>query len=137
MQPAQLRAGLDADLLHERRARAAVGLQRLRLPPGAIQREHQLPVQALAQRMLGDEPLELADQLAMAPVRELGVDRLRERGQPQLLQPPDLRRRERLVGDVGQRRAPPQRERLARRRRRATSRSNRAASTSSGATRSS
>ena len=72
-------------------------------------------MQALAQRMLGDERLELAHQLAMTPVRELRVDRLRERSQPQLLQATDLRRRERLVGNVGQRRATPQRERLARR----------------------
>ena len=115
VQPAQLAAGFDADLVDERGTRAAVGLQRLRLPTRAIQREHQLPVQALAQRVIGDEPFELCDELAMAPVGELGVDRTRERGQAQRLQATDLRRRERLVGDVGQRRATPERERLARR----------------------
>ena len=36
----QLRAGLDADLLHQQAARVAVGLERLGLAPAAIQREH-------------------------------------------------------------------------------------------------
>ena len=43
--------GLDADLLDERRARVAVGLERLGLPAGSVQREHALRVQALAQRL--------------------------------------------------------------------------------------
>ena len=114
MQPAELWPGLDADLLHERGTRRTVGLQRFRLPPRAIQRDHKLPVQAFAKRVLRDEPLELGDELAMATVRQLVVDRLLQRGQPQLLQATDLRRRERLVCDVGERRATPQRERLAR-----------------------
>ena len=109
MQVAQLRAGLDADLLDERRSRPPVDLERFGLAPRAIQREHQLPVQPLAERVLGDERLELADELAMRAGGELGVDRLLERGQPQLLQPPDLGRGERLVGHVGQRRAAPER----------------------------
>ena len=39
-------AGLDADLLDERGSRLPVGLQRLRLAAGAVQREHPLRVQA-------------------------------------------------------------------------------------------
>src|SRR4051794_25280515 len=50
----------------------------------------------------------------LAAGREVGVDRELERRQPQLLEPADLDGRERLVGDVVERRAAPQRERLAR-----------------------
>ena len=90
VQPAQLGAGLDADLLDERRARLPVRLQRLRLPPGAVEREHPLAVQALAQRVLGDQPVELADQLGVAPGRQVGVDRHLGGAQAQLLEAPDL-----------------------------------------------
>ena len=45
--------------------------------------------------------------------RELGLDALLERGQPHLLEPLDRDLRERLVGEVGERRAAPERERLA------------------------
>ena len=114
MQAPQLRAGLDADLLDERRPRLAVGVQRVGLPPGAVQREHALGVEALAQRLLAHEPVELADDLPVAPGGEIALDRVLERRQPELLEPPDLRRRERFAGDVVQRRAVPERERLPR-----------------------
>ena len=48
---------------------------------------------------------------------ELGVDPLLERGHAQLVQPRRLAPRERLVGEIGQRRAAPERERLAQQRR--------------------
>ena len=47
VEPAQLRPGLDADLLHQRRARLAVGLERLGLAPRPVQREHAAAVQPL------------------------------------------------------------------------------------------
>ena len=130
VQALQLGAGLDADLLDERRARVAVGGERLRLAAGAIEREHPLGVQALAQRVLGDERVELADHLGVPAGREVGVDRHLGRAQAQLLEPADLGRGERLVGEVGERLAAPQRERLARRATRSSSRSKRTASTS-------
>ena len=40
--------------------------------------------------MLGDERLELADELGVTAEREIGLDPLLERGEPQLLQPGDL-----------------------------------------------
>ena len=112
MHATQLRPRLDPDLLHQRAPRVAVGLQRLGLPPAAIQREHPLRVQPLAQRLLGHQRLELADHLAVPPGRQVTVDGQLDRGQAQLLQAADLRGGERLVGDVGQRRAAPQRQRL-------------------------
>ena len=44
--------GLEAERLDEREARRTERLQRLRLPAGAIQRDHQLAAQPLVQRML-------------------------------------------------------------------------------------
>ena len=93
----------------------AVGGERVGLPAAAVQRQHPLRVQPLAQRLGGDERLELADHLAVPALVEVVLDRELERRQPQLLQPPDLGARERLVGDVVERRAAPQRQRLARR----------------------
>jgi hypothetical protein len=59
----------------------------------------------------GGQRLELADQVGLPAAREVGVDPLLERRQPQLLEPHDLGLRERLVGEVRERRAAPERER--------------------------
>ena len=100
MQRAQLRPGLDADLVDEHPARLAVGLERLGLAAGPVQREHALPVQPLAQRVLRGERIDLRQDLAMAAGGEVGVDRELERMLPQALEPSDLGGGERLVGDV-------------------------------------
>ena len=42
-----------------------VGVQCLRLPARAVEREHQLAAQALRQRVLGDQALELSDELGV------------------------------------------------------------------------
>jgi hypothetical protein len=63
--------------------------------------------------VLGDDASELADEVGMPAQREVGLDPLLEGAQPQLVEPCDLRRRERLVGELVQRRPPPHRERLA------------------------
>ena len=115
MQPSQLRPGLDADLLDERAPGIPVGVQRLGLAFTPVQRQHPQPVQPLAQRVLGQQRLDLADHLPMATGGEVRAQCQLRRRQPQLLQPPDLRRRERLVGQVGQRVATKQRQRLMRR----------------------
>ena len=86
----QLRPGLDPDLLDQRLARAAVGVQRVGLPPGAIEGEHALSVEALAQRLLRDQFLETGDHLVVASGGELGVDRELDRPQVKLLEPADL-----------------------------------------------
>ena len=114
VQTAQLRARLDADLVHERASRFPVGVERLRLAPAAVQREHALGMQALAQRVLGDDRVDLPGDLQMVPRGQVRVERELDGLDAQLLEAPDLRRGERRVGHVGQRRAAPQRERLAR-----------------------
>ena len=97
LEPLQLGPGLDADLLDERVARLPVGVERLGLAPGAIQREHPLGVQPLAQRVLRDERLELADHVGVPPRREVRLDRQLVRVHAQLVEPADLGGGERLA----------------------------------------
>ena len=109
----QLGARLDPELLDEDAARVLVGGERLRLPARAIESEHQLPPEALAKRVPGDEDLELADQIAGLPAREVEVDPRLEGHEAKLFEPGDLALRKRLVAEVDERGAAPQRERLA------------------------
>ena len=72
-------------------------------------------MQAFTQRVLGDQPVELACQLGVAPGRHVGVNRHFRRAQPaQIVEAPDLGSGERLVREVRQRLAAPQRQGLAR-----------------------
>ena len=107
------RGRVDAELLDQRAPRLLVGLERLGLSARPVQREHQLTAQPLAQRVLRDETLELADELRMAAEREIGLDPLLERREAKLLEADDRGLGELLVGEVRQRRAAPERERLA------------------------
>ena len=76
---AQRLAGLDPQLLDQRAACALVHGERVGLAARAVEREHQLPAQPLAQRVLRDQPLELGDELRMTAEREVGVDPVFER----------------------------------------------------------
>jgi hypothetical protein len=114
----ELPAGFDAELLDEHRPRRPVGVESLGLAAASVERQHQLSVQPLPQRVLGDERLELGHEIGVTAGGEIGVDPLLERGDPHLLHPRDLGLGESLVREVGERRPAPQRERLAERRRR-------------------
>jgi hypothetical protein len=101
-------SGLDPQLVHEHASTVVVRLQRLRLASRAVERQHHLATELLAEGLLGNERLELADQLGVATALEVGVDSLFEGRQPQLLEPSDLTLRERLEREVRQRRASPE-----------------------------
>ena len=66
--------------------------------------------------MLGDERLQLGDELAFQSEGHVGVDPLLDGLQSQFLQRGDLPLRERLVGEVGQGGAAPQTQGLTERR---------------------
>jgi hypothetical protein len=106
-------ARIDPEPVDERPAGVLVLVQRVRLPTRPVERRHQVPPQALAERVLRDECLELPDQLVMAPEREVGVDPELHRSQPDLLESRDGSLGEALVGEVDERRASPQGQRLA------------------------
>ena len=145
LEAAQLGPGLDPDLLAERPVGLAVGLQRLGLAPGAIEGEHALGVEALAQGLLRDQRLELGEHLVVAPGGELGVDRQLQRLQMKFLEPAGSRparmapRRRRRAGRRARARARRWRRRRpgarsARARASSTRCSKRSASTASSAT---
>jgi hypothetical protein len=81
LEVAELGPGLDGELRDERLTSAPVGVERLPLPARAVQREHQLGPEALAQRLGGDEAFELADELRSAPRGEVRLDAILHRVQ--------------------------------------------------------
>jgi hypothetical protein len=108
----QRRTRVDSELLRERRARLVIGLERLGLTARAVEGEHQLATKPLAERKLPDERLDLGCQLSALAERKVGFDPLLDGVQPKLFQPADLRLGKRLEGEVGERRAAPERKRL-------------------------
>ena len=109
----QLRRGVEAELVGEREPGGPVDLERLGLAAAAVQRKHQLAAQPLAQRMEGDELLQLADDRSVPAERELCVDPLFLGSDAQLVETRRLEPGEFLLLEVGERRAAPEVERLA------------------------
>ena len=113
LQRAKLIAGLDAGLAGEPLPRLVVRLERLRLPPAPVERQHEVAGEPLARGMLGDHPPQLCDQLGMPAGREVRLDARLDGGLLLLLEPRDLDLGERLECQVREWRPAPQRERLA------------------------
>ena len=111
LEPLELGAGLDPELVDEAGACVLVHLEGLGLPARAIQREHQLSPEGLAQRVLADERLQLADDVAVRPELEISVDPLADDDEAKLLEPADLRLREVVERELRERRPAPERER--------------------------
>ena len=106
----QRRSRLDPERLDERLPRRPEGRQGLGLPARAVEGEHEPAEQVLRQWVLGDQALELADELAVAAESEISVDAILERGEVKLPKPTDLVLRPRLVRELDERRAAPERE---------------------------
>src|SRR5262249_22727131 len=114
----QARVRFNAKFLHQHATGRVINGQRLRLPPAPVQRDHQQLIAALPERMGGDQRTELADDVRVTAERDIRRYPVLDSACPQLLQARDLRLREVLVADLGQRLTAPQRERLAEVRRR-------------------
>jgi hypothetical protein len=82
LQLTQFRARLDAQLLDQHASRFPIGLEGFCLPARPVEGEDQLTTQPLAKGMLGDQPLQLGDDLGMVAKLEPGVDLLLEHGLP-------------------------------------------------------
>ena len=73
----------------------------------AIQREHQLALQTLPQRIPSNERLELPHHRRVLSQRKLGFYAIFDRREPGLAKPGDLAPRERLIRKVSQWLPPP------------------------------
>jgi hypothetical protein len=90
LEPPELRAGIDAEFVDEAGARILVDLQGLRLPARTIQRQHELLSERLAQWVIPDQRLQLADHVGVAAELEVRLDPFLARNQPKLLEAPGL-----------------------------------------------
>ena len=106
----ELRSGFDPELFDEGRPGGPIRLQGVRLPFGAVEREHQLAARPLAERLLCNEGLELGHELVVAAERRSTSMRSSRALCRSSSRRADLGLRERLVREVGERRAAPQRE---------------------------
>ena len=107
----QLGARLERELVDERRPRGAVRRQRVGLATASVERAHLQRAQPFAQRMLGDQRVELGGRLGRAPALEVGADPALERREPQLVEPRGDRSQRGQVREIAERRAAPERER--------------------------
>src|SRR6476659_1504301 len=104
----QSRAWLDAKLIDEQPPGLAIDLERLCLATRAVERAHEDGPQALAEWVLTDERLDFSDELGVTAEREVRLEAPLERLEAELFEPGNLGKRERLVGEVGQRRSSPE-----------------------------
>jgi hypothetical protein len=112
----QRAARLEAELLRKQLSGVPVHGKRLRLPPGPVQREHELAAQPLLHRIRRHQRLQLGHELARATKGKIGLDSFLQGSQAEPLEPSNLRLRVLLEPEVGERGTAPQSERLAQRR---------------------
>ena len=74
----ELVARLEPELVAEKRAGSPVCLERVGLAPRPVQREHEVQPEALAQRLLRNEPLELGDGVRVTAKEQVCLEPLLE-----------------------------------------------------------
>ena len=109
---AERRSRFDPELVGERRAGALVRAQGVGLPAGAVERQHELAPQPLAQRRVGDRPLDVGDELARLAEREESVEAILGDEHAQLVQRAGGERAAVDLVEAFVRRALPRRERV-------------------------
>jgi len=107
----ELIVGLETELLVQQPPPRAVDLERVCLAAAAVQGQHQLATEVLAERVAADEPFELGNELHLTPEREIGIDALLKGGEPLLVQPETRITCERGI-ELGEWAPAPQRKRL-------------------------
>jgi hypothetical protein len=99
--------GLKPELLVESAADPPVDIERLRVAAGAVERQHQLRVNALLVWMSSREHLQLAHELGMTTERQLDVEQLDPARKMLLAEPLEVVLRRPLEHDVPERRPAP------------------------------
>ncbi|GAA3171641.1 hypothetical protein GCM10020001_117860 [Nonomuraea salmonea] len=110
MQGLDLARRFDAELGDQPLAGGAVGVECLGLAAGAVERQHELGAEVLAQRVGHDQLDQLVDHVVVAAQVEQRVDAGLEGLEPDLHQAGHLGPQQRLGGDVAERVAAPQLE---------------------------
>ena len=113
VQPAELFARLDAEIIDEASSRRLIGVERLRLASSAVEREHQELPLGFPKGMLDHERFELGDHISGASALDVRIDPLLESDEMKLLESVDLTLRERLERELGERSTTPHLECLA------------------------
>ena len=113
LEPLELGAGIEAELLDEHGTGATERLERVGLTARAVEGEHQVGVQLLAVGVLADQLLQLGDDRGVLAEGEIQLEPVLERGQPDALQAGALGREPPEQLHVGQRRPAEEAERLA------------------------
>jgi hypothetical protein len=110
LQLPQLAARLDPQTVDERATGLLVCLEGLGLSARTVQSEHQLAAKTLPQRIRRDERLELPGELGVTTFDEVSSDALFQAGETEVLEPGDLCLRKIVIGEVRERRTPPERQ---------------------------
>ena len=109
LEPPELGPRLEPELVREHPPRLLEDLERIRLAPAAVERQHQLPPQPLAERVVGERRTKGRHELAMLAERERDLELLLERIDVERLEAARLRVEPRRPGQPLQRRPAPQR----------------------------
>src|SRR5205085_8263714 len=109
----ELRARVETELVGEQPARRAVQLERVGLPTGAVEGEHEQGAKPFLERVRGYERLQLADELGVPPEIEIDLRPVEQSREARRVQPLGLAGGEALEAKVGERRPAPELERLA------------------------
>ncbi len=112
MELAQLGPGIDAEFLGEDAARLPVRIERFRMAAGAVEGLHEQQPQVFPQRIVGQQPAQLRDDLGVAAAGQLGLDPEFGGVETEIGQPPGFRLDQCRRRGIGQRAAVPERERL-------------------------
>lgn len=86
LQLLELGGRLDPELVVEETAEVLVARERLCVPSGAVESDHLLATETLAQGVTRDEGLEVADRVDLATEGQVCLDPALERGEAQLLE---------------------------------------------------
>ena len=115
LQALQCLTRVDPQLVDKRAPRPLVRVERFRLSPGAVEGENELGVESLSKRILRRQGFQLRNEFVVTAEREVGLDPLLHCREPELLEPVDLDLGKRVVGELRQRGAAPETQRVANR----------------------
>src|SRR5829696_7172691 len=110
LESSQRRARLEPQFLEEQGTRIAKHVEGFRLPPGAIQRDHEEASEPLPERIPRNGLMKPADKLRVEAESQLGLEPILDRLDPIFLQHDDRALSERFVHEIGECRATPQRK---------------------------